>query len=184
ARTTRGADGRELPSGPHPDALRDRRRGSPALPLGHSRSPTPDAPQARHVRKRHAAHRRIAQARRGPVFHHADGVYPLRRGDRVSLSLGARLPIRGHAAFRRDAGVSGDPRGRLRVPLEEEGVRLVTSRRYGVTSSGQTAEFPPAALERIDRILSRYPTKQAALLPVLWVAQETWGWISKEAGGH
>jgi NADH-quinone oxidoreductase subunit E len=57
----------------------------------------------------------------------------------------------------------------------------VTSRRYGVTSSGQTAEFPPAALERIDRILSRYPTKQAALLPVLWVAQETWGWISKEA---
>jgi NADH-quinone oxidoreductase E subunit len=57
----------------------------------------------------------------------------------------------------------------------------VTSRRYAVTSSGQTREFPPAALERIDQILSRYPTKQAALLPVLWVAQETWGWISKEA---
>jgi len=41
--------------------------------------------------------------------------------------------------------------------------------------------FPPEVLERIDRILERYPTKQAALLPVLWVAQETWGWISREA---
>jgi NADH-quinone oxidoreductase subunit E len=42
-------------------------------------------------------------------------------------------------------------------------------------------EFPPESLERIEKILPRYPTKQAALLPVLWVAQETWGWISKEA---
>lgn len=47
--------------------------------------------------------------------------------------------------------------------------------------SGRPAEFPAPARERIDRILSRYPTKQAALLPVLWVAQETWGWISREA---
>ena len=29
--------------------------------------------------------------------------------------------------------------------------------------------------------MARYPTKQAALLPVLWVAQETWGWVSREA---
>jgi NADH-quinone oxidoreductase E subunit len=57
----------------------------------------------------------------------------------------------------------------------------VTSRRYAVEPTGLPAEFPPAARERIERILSRYPTKQAALLPVLWVAQETWGWISKEA---
>jgi NADH-quinone oxidoreductase E subunit len=57
----------------------------------------------------------------------------------------------------------------------------VTSRRYSVEPSGHPAEFPPGARQRIDRILSRYPTKQAALLPVLWVAQETWGWISKEA---
>jgi NADH-quinone oxidoreductase subunit E len=57
----------------------------------------------------------------------------------------------------------------------------VTGRRYSVAPAGHPAEFPPAARERIDRILSRYPTKQAALLPVLWVAQETWGWISKEA---
>jgi len=57
----------------------------------------------------------------------------------------------------------------------------VTGRRYGVESAGRPAEFPPEARERIDRILSRYPTKQAALLPILWVAQETWGWVSREA---
>ena len=54
-------------------------------------------------------------------------------------------------------------------------------RRYRVEREGQTRPFPPEALARIERILARYPTKQAALLPVLWVAQETWGWVSKEA---
>jgi NADH-quinone oxidoreductase subunit E len=57
----------------------------------------------------------------------------------------------------------------------------VTGLRYAVAPAGRRADFPPEALERIDKILARYPTKQAALLPVLWVAQETWGWISKEA---
>ncbi|MEO8190155.1 MAG: NADH-quinone oxidoreductase subunit NuoE [Acidobacteriota bacterium] len=57
----------------------------------------------------------------------------------------------------------------------------MSHRRYSVAESGQPAVFPPEALKRIDELLARYPTKQAALLPVLWVAQETWGWISKEA---
>lgn len=57
----------------------------------------------------------------------------------------------------------------------------MTSRRYSVFPAGRPAEFPPEALARIEKILARYPTKQAALLPVLWVAQETWGWISREA---
>jgi NADH-quinone oxidoreductase subunit E len=57
----------------------------------------------------------------------------------------------------------------------------VSHRRYAVEEAGRPAEFPPEARKQIDRILARYPTKQAALLPVLWVAQETWGWISKEA---
>ena len=57
----------------------------------------------------------------------------------------------------------------------------MTDRRYGVLPAGRPAEFPPEARERIDRILARYPTKQAALLPILWVAQETWGWVSREA---
>ena len=53
--------------------------------------------------------------------------------------------------------------------------------RYRVESAGEPRPFPPEALARIDRLLERYPTKQAALLPVLWVVQETWGWISKES---
>jgi NADH-quinone oxidoreductase subunit E len=57
----------------------------------------------------------------------------------------------------------------------------VSHRRYTLAEAGQPVQFPPEARERIERILKRYPTKQAALLPVLWVAQETWGWISKEA---
>jgi NADH-quinone oxidoreductase subunit E len=57
----------------------------------------------------------------------------------------------------------------------------VSGRRYRVEEAGRPAEFPPEALARIEKILTRYPTKQAALLPVLWLAQETWGWISKEA---
>jgi NADH-quinone oxidoreductase E subunit len=57
----------------------------------------------------------------------------------------------------------------------------VSGRRYTVAEAGRPAEFPPEALGRIERILKRYPTRQAALLPILWVAQETWGWISKEA---
>jgi NADH-quinone oxidoreductase subunit E len=57
----------------------------------------------------------------------------------------------------------------------------VSGRRYTVAEAGRPAEFPPEALARIEKILKRYPTRQAALLPILWVAQETWGWISKEA---
>lgn len=53
--------------------------------------------------------------------------------------------------------------------------------RYRVAEAGEPRKFPPEAMERIEKILKRYPTKQAALLPVLWVAQETWGWISKES---
>jgi NADH-quinone oxidoreductase subunit E len=57
----------------------------------------------------------------------------------------------------------------------------VSHRRYVLKEAGSPAQFPPEALARIERILTRYPTRHAALLPVLWVAQETWGWISREA---
>ena len=53
--------------------------------------------------------------------------------------------------------------------------------RYRIEAAGEPRLFPPEAMARIEKILKRYPTKQAALLPVLWVAQETWGWISKES---
>jgi NADH-quinone oxidoreductase E subunit len=35
--------------------------------------------------------------------------------------------------------------------------------------------------KKLDEVISRYPTKQAALLPALWMVQETHGWISDKA---
>ncbi len=35
--------------------------------------------------------------------------------------------------------------------------------------------------KELDEILSRYPTKMAALLPALWIVQNARGWVS-EAG--
>ena len=39
--------------------------------------------------------------------------------------------------------------------------------RYRVEDAGEPRVFPPEAMARIEKILTRYPTKQAALLPVL-----------------
>jgi NADH-quinone oxidoreductase subunit E len=41
-------------------------------------------------------------------------------------------------------------------------------------------KFSDQSASAIRDILKRYPTKQAALLPVLWVAQAQFGWISEE----
>ncbi len=41
-------------------------------------------------------------------------------------------------------------------------------------------EFSEQNKQEIEQILARYPRKQAALLPVLWVAQKQFGWISQE----
>src|SRR5260370_38773613 len=38
--------------------------------------------------------------------------------------------------------------------------------------------FADKALDRLNEILTRYPTRQAALLPALWLVQEARGWIS------
>ncbi len=35
-------------------------------------------------------------------------------------------------------------------------------------------------LKKADEIRKRYPASQAALLPILWIAQEQEGWISEE----
>ncbi len=41
-------------------------------------------------------------------------------------------------------------------------------------------QFPPGPQKHFEWLLTRYPTKEAALLPTLHLAQETWGWISPE----
>ena len=42
-------------------------------------------------------------------------------------------------------------------------------------------QFTPTQRQRIDRICARYPSRRAAILPVLWMVQEQEGWISAEA---
>lgn len=42
----------------------------------------------------------------------------------------------------------------------------------------QSVAFDAAIEARIGELLSRYPTPRAALLPVLWLCQERYGWIS------
>lgn len=51
---------------------------------------------------------------------------------------------------------------------------------HGALSMGHPVAFPPARLAEFETLLTRYPTKQAALLPTLWLAQKEWGWISRE----
>lgn len=43
--------------------------------------------------------------------------------------------------------------------------------------AAQTYEFTPEQRAELDRILERYPTKQAALLPALHLAQRVWNWL-------
>ena len=42
-------------------------------------------------------------------------------------------------------------------------------------------EFSAQAKQQIERMLMRYPTRQAALLPVLHIAQEEFGYLPDEA---
>lgn len=41
-------------------------------------------------------------------------------------------------------------------------------------------KFSKESQSKIDEVLKHYPVKQAALLPVLWIAQQEFGWISEE----
>jgi len=43
------------------------------------------------------------------------------------------------------------------------------------------AVFTGERRQRLDTLLTRYPTKRAALLPALWIVQEAHGWISDAA---
>jgi NADH-quinone oxidoreductase E subunit len=41
-------------------------------------------------------------------------------------------------------------------------------------------KFTDESLKRIEKVLIKYPVKKAAVMPVLWIAQEQNGWISGE----
>ncbi len=41
-------------------------------------------------------------------------------------------------------------------------------------------QFSPQAKQQIADLLGRYPRKQGALIPVLWLAQEQFGWLTPD----
>jgi NADH-quinone oxidoreductase E subunit len=47
-------------------------------------------------------------------------------------------------------------------------------------SDGAQVKFSEAALAEYREVVTRYPSRQAALLPTLWIAQREFGWISPD----
>ncbi len=48
-------------------------------------------------------------------------------------------------------------------------------------SEEETPVFVGARKQELDTLLTRYPTKMAALLPALWMVQEDRGWVSERS---
>jgi NADH-quinone oxidoreductase E subunit len=44
-----------------------------------------------------------------------------------------------------------------------------------------SVRFDDATLREYEAIIAKYPSKRAAIMPVLWLAQEKFGWLSVEA---
>lgn len=42
-------------------------------------------------------------------------------------------------------------------------------------------QWPADAARLVEEALTHYPNKRSAILPVMWVAQRQWGWLSPEA---
>ena len=42
-------------------------------------------------------------------------------------------------------------------------------------------EWPAESKQEVEQALARYPNPRSAVLPVLWVAQRHWGWLSPAA---
>jgi NADH-quinone oxidoreductase E subunit len=59
------------------------------------------------------------------------------------------------------------------------GGALVAAPAHGAHDVPHEPVFVGAQRAELDRILSRYPTKQAALLPALWMLQDARGWVSE-----
>jgi NADH-quinone oxidoreductase E subunit len=47
-----------------------------------------------------------------------------------------------------------------------------------VTAEPAAPRFSDAALAEYRDVLARYPTRRAALMPTLWIAQREFGWLS------
>ncbi len=47
--------------------------------------------------------------------------------------------------------------------------------------TSESLQFSAAAKQRIATLVGRYPERRAALIPTLYVAQEEFGWLSRDA---
>ena len=50
-----------------------------------------------------------------------------------------------------------------------------------IERDGPPLEWPAARLAEVEQVLARYPVRRSAILPVLWIAQREWGWLSPAA---
>ena len=49
------------------------------------------------------------------------------------------------------------------------------------TEAAPPLDWPPALVPEVTSAIERYPVKRSAVLPVLWLAQRQWGWLSPSA---
>jgi NADH-quinone oxidoreductase E subunit len=40
--------------------------------------------------------------------------------------------------------------------------------------------FSPEELQEIEKIKAKYPEQKAAIMPIMWMAQKKWGWLSED----
>ena len=66
---------------------------------------------------------------------------------------------------------------------ETGGLHAESHAAHGSRGHGHDEEYTPvfvgAAKQELDELLTRYPTKMAALLPALWIVQRERGWVSE-----
>ncbi|MGI8498652.1 MAG: NADH-quinone oxidoreductase subunit NuoE [Gemmatimonadaceae bacterium] len=72
----------------------------------------------------------------------------------------------------------------MKVP-EVGGMNAPSETSHAATGHAAPSDHEPVftgeRLSRLDELLSRYPTRMAALLPALWMVQEQRGWVSQGA---
>jgi NADH-quinone oxidoreductase E subunit len=62
------------------------------------------------------------------------------------------------------------------------GGALITARAHDAAHDApHVPVFTGARRAELDTLLTRYPTKMAALLPALWIVQDVQGWVSEPA---
>ena len=70
----------------------------------------------------------------------------------------------------------------MSAPHEMGDLRAPGDLQHGLhTAAPYEPVFTGARRQALDELITRYPTKMAALLPALWIVQEARGWVSSEA---